>query len=182
MSPLGKSDHCVITFTYNITFESCSYKVKRTFYDKGDYAGIKKQLGSIKWDTLLSGKSVQSQWDVLTTIIKELEEQYIPSKIVDVNGDDRFGEKLPNHIRMQIKKKHNLWKRYMETKKAEIHNEFCRTRNKVKNKTKYFRKQKEEKISSNIKENPKAFWRYTKAKTLTKNHITSLIQKIKIAI
>ena len=116
LSPLGKSDHCVITFTYNITFESCSYKVKRTFYDKGDYAGIKKQLGSIKWDTLLSGKSVQSQWDVLTTIIKELEEQYIPSKIVDVNGDDRFGEKLPNHITMQIKKKHNLWKRYMETK------------------------------------------------------------------
>ena len=31
--------------------------------------------------------------DALTTIIKELEEQYIPSKIVDVNGDDRFGEK-----------------------------------------------------------------------------------------
>ena len=42
LSPLGKSDHCVITFTYNITFESCSYEVKRTFYDKGDYAGIKK--------------------------------------------------------------------------------------------------------------------------------------------
>ena len=53
---------------------------------------------------------MQTQWDALTTIIKELEEQYIPSKIVDVNGDDRFGEKLPNHIRMQIKKKHNLWK------------------------------------------------------------------------
>ena len=48
LSPLGKSDHCVITFTYNITCENCSYKVKRTFYDKGDYAGIKKHLGSIK--------------------------------------------------------------------------------------------------------------------------------------
>ena len=73
---------------------------------------LKKQLGSIKWDTLLSGKSVQSQWDALTAIIKRLEEQYNPSKIVNVNGDDSFGEKLPNHIRMQIKKKHNLWKRY----------------------------------------------------------------------
>ena len=55
---------------------------------------------------------------VLSSIIKELEEQYIPSKIVDVNRDDRFGEKLPNHIRMQIKKKHNLWKLYMGNKKA----------------------------------------------------------------
>ena len=40
--------------------------------------------------------------------------------------------------------------------------------------TKYFRKQKEAKISSNIKENPKSFWRYTNSKTVTKNHITSL--------
>ena len=29
----------------------------------------------------------------------------------------------------------------METRKPEIYNEFCRTRNKVKNMTKYFRKQ-----------------------------------------
>ena len=62
----------------------------------------------------------------------------------------------------------------METKKSEIYNEFCRTRNKVKNITKYFRKQKQANISSNIKENPKAFWRYINSKTVTKNHITSL--------
>ena len=70
---------------------------------------------------------------------------------MDVNGDDRFGEKLPNHIRMQIKKKINLWKQYMETKKPEIYNEFCSTIDKVKHMTKYFRKQKEANISSNIK-------------------------------
>ena len=38
--------------------------------------------------------------------------------------------------------------------------------------TKYFKKQKEANISSNIKK--KAFWRYTNSKTVTKNHITSL--------
>ena len=89
MSPLGKSDHCVITFTYNITFESCSYKVKRTFYDKGDYAGIKKQLGSIKWDTLLFGKCMQSQWDALTTIIKELAGGAVYKRMEAVYGNKK---------------------------------------------------------------------------------------------
>ena len=105
LGPLGKSDHCVVTLLYNITFESCSYKVKRNMYDKGDYTDIKKHLSNNGWDIILSGKSVQQQWDVLVDIIGSLEDQYIPSKMVEINRDDKFGEKLPNHIRLQIKKK-----------------------------------------------------------------------------
>ena len=44
----------------------------------------------------------QQQWDVLVDIIGSLEKQYIPSKMVEINRDDKFGEKLPNHIRLQI--------------------------------------------------------------------------------
>ena len=73
-------------------------------YDKGDYTAIKKHLSNIGWDIILSGKCVQQQWDVLVDIIGSLEDQYIPSKIVEINRDDKFGEKLPNHIRLQIKK------------------------------------------------------------------------------
>ena len=133
LGPLGKSDHCVVTLLYNITFESCSYKVKRNMYDQGDYTAIKKHLCNIGWDIILSGKSVQQQWDVLVDIIGNLEDQYIPSKMVEINKDDKFGEKLPNHIRLQIKKKHNMWKRYMETRSLDIYRTFCRSRNKVKN-------------------------------------------------
>ena len=102
LGPLGKSDHCVVTLLYNITFENCSYKVKRNIYDKGDYTAIKKHLSNIEWDIILSGKTVQQQWDVLVDIIGSSEEQYIPSKMVEINRDDKFGEKLPNHIRLQI--------------------------------------------------------------------------------
>ena len=117
---MGKSDHCVVTLLYNITFENCSYKVKRNIYDKGDYTAIKKHLSNIEWDIILSGKTVQ-QWDVLVDIIGSSEEQYIPSKMVEINRDDKFGEKLPNHIRLQIKNKHNMWKRYMETRRPDIY-------------------------------------------------------------
>ena len=39
---------------------------------------------------------------------------------------------------------------------------------------KYTRKQKEKQISGNIKNNPKAFWKYTKSKTKSSSAISSL--------
>ena len=63
-------------------------------------------------------------------------------------------------IRKNIKQKHNLWKRYMETRSPVVYGKYCRMRNKVKNMIKYTRKQKEKQISGNIKNNPKAFLNY----------------------
>ena len=94
--------------------------------------------------------------------------------MVEINGDIIYKEKLPKHIRKHIKKKHNSWKRYLETRLAQKHKVFCRARNKVKNTIKYFRKQKEKGISKNIKSNPKAFWKYIKSKTSMKCNITNL--------
>ena len=50
----------------------------------------------------------------------------------------------------------------METRLPTVYRNYCRVRNKVKNMIKYTRKQKEKCISGNIKNNPKAFWKYTK--------------------
>ena len=62
----------------------------------------------------------------------------------------------------------------METSRPDIYRTFCRSRNKVKNLIKSFRKQKETDISSNIKRNPKTFLSYTDSKTAVKNTIASL--------
>ena len=62
----------------------------------------------------------------------------------------------------------------METRRPDIYRTFCRSRNKVKNLIKSFRKQKETDISSNIKQNPKAFRSYTNSKTAVKNTIASI--------
>ena len=146
-SPLGKSDHCIITFTYNVSYEKFAYQIKRIFYEKGDYASIQKYLNTVDWDEILSGKDTQQQYDTLIEIVKLCEEKYIPSKVVEKNNNVRFPEKLPSYVRVKIKKKHNLWKRYMETKKIDIYREYCRTRNKVKNMMKFFRKNKKRDIT-----------------------------------
>ena len=62
----------------------------------------------------------------------------------------------------------------METKKVDTYREYCKSRNKVKNLIKFFRKQKEREISMNAKTNNKAFWKYTNSKTKVMSSIALL--------
>ena len=158
-SPLGKSDHSVICFNYQVKCVKCTYKLKKTFYDKGNYKEIMEEyLSEIDWKHLFVGKDVpvQQMWDLLVETLKECETRFIPNKIVEINGDAKYKETFNITIRENIKKKHNLWKRYMETRSPVVYGKYCRMRNKVKNMIKYTRKQKEKQISGNIKNNPKA--------------------------
>ena len=59
----------------------------------------------------------------------------------------------------------------METRLSKYWTDYCRVRNKVKNMTKYFRKQKEKSISSNVRNNLKAFWKYDGSKINKTNSI-----------
>ena len=173
-SPLGKSDHSVICFNYQVKCVKCTYKLKKTFHDKGNYKEKEEYLNEIDWKHLFVGKDVQQMWDLLVETLKECETRFIPNKIVEINGDTKYKETFNITIRENIKKKHNLWKRYMETRSPVVYGKYCRMRNKAKNMIKYTRKQKEKQISGNIKNNPKAFWKYTKSKTKSSSAISSL--------
>ena len=135
-----------------------------------------QHLVEINWKLLLNEKNVQSQWNIFDKIIKECENKHVPMKIIEMNRESKFKELLPEHIRLKIRKKHNLWKRFMETKLQKTYLEYCRVRNKVKNMIRptCFRKQREKIISMDVKKNLKAFWKYISAKTKTRSCITVL--------
>ena len=101
LSPLGKSHHCIITFTYNVSYEKSAYQIRHIFYEKGDYVSIRKYLNTVDWDEILSGKDTQQQYDTLIEIVKLCEEKYIPSKIVEKNNNVRFPGKLPSYINLE---------------------------------------------------------------------------------
>ena len=164
-SSLGKSDHSVICFNYQVKCVKCTYKLKKTFYDKGNYKEIEEYLNEIDWKHLFVDKDVQQMWNLLVETLKECETRFIPNKIVEINGDAKYKDTFNITIRENIKKKHNLWKRYMETRSPVVYGKYCRMRNKVKNMIKYTRKQKQKQISGYIINNPKAFWKYTKSKS-----------------
>jgi hypothetical protein len=173
LSPLCKSDHCILLFDYVHIIKLKPYSKKKIFYDKGDYEQIKINLQSTNWEDLLRDKDVETQWKIFEARIKELEATFIPSKTINMN--QKRGEfPLPYNVVKKIRKKHNLWKRYMETREGKIYEEYCRTRNKVKSLICKVRREHERKISKQVKTNPKRFWQYIKSKSNTKEPISEL--------
>ena len=98
LSPLGKSDHCIILFDYITFCEKKSSKAKKINYEKANYDAIKRHLAEINWKLLLNEKNVQSQWNIFDKIIKECENKHVPMKIVEMNRESKFKELLRKKI------------------------------------------------------------------------------------
>ena len=68
-------------------------------------------------------------WDLLVETLKECEARFIANKIVEINRDAKYKETFNIKITKNIKQKHNLWKRYIETRSPVVYGKYCRMRN-----------------------------------------------------
>ena len=55
--PLGKSDHCVITFDFKCYMEVNKYKPIKLF-NKGRYQEFWEELAKLKWEEILAKKII----------------------------------------------------------------------------------------------------------------------------
>ena len=62
-----------------MSYETCAYKMKRNFYEKGDYVCIRKHLNIVDWDKILSEKNTHQQYDTLIDIMKILMLDFLKS-------------------------------------------------------------------------------------------------------
>jgi hypothetical protein len=60
----------------------------------------------------------------------------------------------------KIKRKQRLWTRFLNTRDGEIYAEYCQVRNQVRNITRKITRQHEKRIATEVKSNPKKFWKY----------------------
>ena len=106
--------------------------------------------------------------------MKDLENQYIPNKVVDSNSKRKGSFPMDQASIKKIKKKHSLWKKYMATKDGEVYQEYCRARNQLRSLTRRIRNNFEKGIAKEVKKNPKAIWKYIKSKSKTKEGVSDL--------
>ena len=173
-SPLGKSDHSVLVIKFICYAELVNIKRMKYYYDRGDYEGMRSKCKSIKWDEVLSGDTIDEQWESLKAIIKMLEDEFIPHRMVGSCNRHKGKIPLDEASVRKTKKKHTLWKRYMETKDGLYYAEFCKARNQVRKMTRKLQKQFEMKLAAEAKSNPKAIWKYINSKTKTRVGVSEL--------
>ena len=170
--PIGNSDHAVVTFNLVLNLENNTEIKYRKDYKKGNFTGLKAELNNINWDQMLKG-DINQKWVIFKQTVLKLEDKYIPTKKITYNHKHKLNLSLD--VRKSVKKKHGLWKKYMNTRDGSDYREYCKSRNKVKNLIKKIRKEKERDIANSIKTNPKTFWQYIKSKKTVKEGVAPLI-------
>ena len=175
LSPLGKSDHCVLKFDFSCYTNQGTNNKMRYIYDKGDYTNIKNYL-SRDWDHEFNEvkHDCEQQWDILLNHIEFAKKQYIPTKSGPPKWRTKGVTPLDEKCLQQIKRKRRCWQRFIETREDSKWREYCKARNQVKKMTRQIRKNIERDIAKQAKTNPKRFWNYVNSKTKTRQGISQL--------
>ena len=177
LSPLGKSDHSMLTFEVRIQNTS-NFKPRTVYnYDKGNYMNMLRDL-SIDWETEFEqcGPDTSNQWDLLKSRIKTSQNNHIPTYQTSENHYLKKGKiPLNENIRKEIRKKHRCWQRAYETKSELKNKEWKSQRNKVSNLIKEAEISFESNIAKESKLNPKKLWKYIRSRTKPRSNISHLV-------
>ena len=170
LSPLGKSDHCVLRCVCNLCVaDVCPGKVKLN-YSKGDYEELRKFVSDkIQMNNVTNNchNSVETEWGFLKSCLVD-----IPRNVIPVVSDSSWRRKknwqhpLPKEIVTIINRKHRLWTRYMETRDTKVFTEFKRVRNTVTRMLRLKVRQSQLDIAKSCKDNPKKFWQHVRSKSV----------------
>lgn len=167
---LGKSDHCTLVVT--LACDSIMEENKTRFnYSKADFEGLSNYLGKIDWESEFVNKDTDSIWNTLKDKIQAATDIFVPK--VKQKGKRRK-KWLDKGTLASVRKKHKLYRRWLQTKDGQDYLEYCKARNKAKRDCRKAKKRLEKEVAKDSKRNPKKFWSYTKDKTKTKSGVADL--------
>ena len=176
LSPLGKSDHSVLSISCKIQQQMEDYGIKLN-YNKGNYEGLREFL-TCDWKSELNVKdsSIDDMWKTFTHKMLEGIEAFIPgSNNYSTWKKDSWKCPLSKDVRLLIRKKHRMWTRYMETRDQNYLNRYKYYRNKVRSETRNIQRMEQGTVSAQCKQNPKKFWNYVKSRTSVRSGIGDII-------
>ena len=172
LSPLGKSDHCVLSIKCGIAVD-VSKKCNRFNYNKGDYKSLQQFLNRDWHQELSNLQDINDMWLTFKNILLQGVMKYVP---MQKSWKQKQSWKYPINKELQklIRQKHSLWKKYIKTKDVNIARDYRTVRNKVKKYCNGVKVKRERDIATRCKENPKVFWQHVNSLRKCKNVIGDL--------
>ena len=184
-SPLGKSDHDVITFKFHCYLD---YKKPKNHYayEKRDYDGMRQELTDTNWEekyiTSENGNSIEQLWGAIKSRFYELRDKFVPT-IKSSHGSlwKKLGEyPINKELQDAVRKKHATHRHWMRKKKHDISDlprlEYTKARNMVSKLMRQSKRKFESEVAKKSKTNPKAFWRHVNGKLKTRIGVSPLLE------
>ena len=120
-TPLGKSDHNVITFKFNCYLDYSKPKDKYA-YKRADFEAMRRDLVNTNWQEqfIVSGKdmSIEDIWNTLKSKLLDLRDKFVPKQ--NCSGKPSWKEmgSFPINKPLQdaIRNKHSTHRHWMSTR------------------------------------------------------------------
>lgn len=144
-------------------------------YDKGDYERMRIRLGNKNWKYLLEGKTVEEQWNMISSEIREAVDQCIPHKKYNYAViRHRKPVWMNDRLLTRIRKKKAAFARFQQTRDGKEYLEYTRARKEAKAETRRAVREYERSVAKLAKRNPKAFYSYVNKKLKTVTTVNDL--------
>ena len=131
---------------------------------------MNEYLSNIDWEAQLNNLNVEEAWQLFMAEINEVKRRYVPEK--STTGDRK--KWLDGGTLSAVRKKHKMYRRWIETRDGQHYQEYAKARNKAARECRKAKIRLEKTVAEQAKRNPKSFWSYVKAKTSTRSGIGDL--------
>ena len=171
--PFGGSDHQIIRWDLIACKESNraeSEPVKRYDYFKADYDKIREDAKQIDWETIMNGENVELAWDGFKLSMQTLGDKWIPLKQQQQNKCKWVNRTVVKARRAKAK----AWNKFRNQKTEENLLKYKDKLNKSVAANRISKRNYEQKLATNVKDNGKSFFAYVRSKQRTKERVGPL--------
>ena len=171
LPPLGSSDHLILTFNFVCYTPMLDHTNARPNLYKADFAQLRELIAATVWD-VDEHNSFEESFERFKTTLNELISRCIPP----AKPKPRRKNLYINQEAIRLKKKKRiLWHRYSRSQDVLAHARYVRCRNDLRRLTRNLRRQFEQSLADNIRENAKGFWRYVNSRMKSKSRVDALL-------
>ena len=178
-SPLGKSDHTVLTWALyadvkclNGASERKVCSNARLNFKKGDYEGMRARLADKDWSSL-KDLDVEAMWKQLKDTIAMVIHEFVPE--VRLHRKSKLSAPWwTSELSRQVKRKTRAWNTYTSCRSEANYKKYTQERNKSTAMIRKTRQEYENKLIEDIPKQPKKLFQYVRRQQKAKPMISSL--------
>ena len=167
---LGKSDHHAIIVKVMLCVKPTE-KDPRYNFMKANFEEINKELGSVNWESEFEGLNTNETWNNLKEKIFSAMENNVPKTKPCGKKHKKW---MDRGTLRTVRKKHQLFRRWLQTRDGQIYQEYIKARNRASKECKKTKKRMELKVASEAKTKPKGVWSYVNSKVKSKSGVADL--------
>ena len=170
---LGESDHVCLTFNVSLT-QTQRKAINRPKYNifKINYESVREELEQYNWYEKLNS-SFEKDYGTFSHILQSTLEKHSPLNDRPAKGKNIYMTTKAIRIKNA---KCRVWKRFVATKIRYDKVKYIQIKNRRQALTRKLRLDYEQKVAINVKDKPKAFWKYANSRLKTRPAIPTLIK------